>query len=181
MAETLDNLNVRDDILSTEKIRHITSKSEEEEEIESNVKDEFEEFLSTGKVRSESFFDKNEKNSDEEEKDFYEFLSTGKYREKSKENFYGKDNDFNEINSDLKHFLMKENRLFETAKSVEEDDDILSNDLEESSTNNRRFKRSSTRSVEAKNEVTRVDDYFALQDSLFGGSTWDGHYLGDIW
>ena len=177
MAETLDNLNVRDDIFLTEKSRQKTSKSEEEEE--SNVKDEFEEFLSTGKVRSESFFDKNEKSSNEE-KDFYEFLSTGKYRQKSKDNFYGKDNDFNEINSDLKDFLSKENRLYETADSVEEDDDdIVSNDL--STHNNRRFKRSSARSVEPKNGVTRIDDYFASQDSLFGGSTWDGHYLGDIW
>ena len=180
MAETLDNLNVRDDILSTEKSRQKTSKSEEEEE-ESNVKDEFEEFLSTGKVRSDSFFDQNEKSSNEE-KDFYEFLSTGKYRQKSKDNFYGKDNDFNEINSDLKDFLSKENRLYETkGNSVEEEEeeDILSNDL--STNNNRRFKRSSTRSVEPKNGVTRIDDYFASQDSLFGGSTWDGHYLGDIW
>ena len=74
LTESIDNFNVRDDILSTKNDRQSKNTDKSFEKIE----DEFETFLSTG--RHDVEFSERQ-TSKEEEEDFYDFLSTGKYRQ----------------------------------------------------------------------------------------------------
>ena len=147
LGESIDNLNVRDDILSTKNDRH-------SKVVDKNFENEFEKFLSTGRHEPNVEFDEPQ-TSKEEEDDFYDFLSTGKYRQ-------------------------EKNKYVESV----ENNEIVSNDLDDFlSIPKGRFKRTSQMKVGDANDngVTKLDEYFSTRDSLFGGSTWDGHYLGDIW
>ena len=170
LGESLDSLNIRDDIVSSNDISsNDVSSNDERLKTENENENEFYNFLSTGRYEStKNEIDEIEEelSSAEEEKEFYDFLSTGKYRQKDKNDFFEKDeneiifNDVEDIESKEKH------RFKRSAKRTEK----------------RRSKRSSKQgNVETESDVSRIDDYFAARDSLFGGSNWDGHYLGDIW
>ena len=116
---------------------------------------EFYDFLSTGR-HSESTkkdVDDFDMTSDEEEQQFYDFISTGKHRKV----------DLNDADSS--------------------ENEVTSNDISDAIVGKRRFKRhvGGDVGVGVGNDFGRIDEYFAQKDSLFGGSNWDGHYIGDIW
>jgi hypothetical protein len=150
LGETLENLNVRDDILASDKN---DAKPPDQNDVRNDNDDdddekEFYDFLSTGRhvetTRKDA--DDFDLTSEEEEQLFYDFLSTGKHRKI----------DLNDDSSE---------------------NEVTSNDVFETSSEKRRFKRR----INDDSSFGKIDDYFAQKDSLFGGSSWDGHYIGDIW
>ena len=151
LGESLDNLNVRDDILASDKN---VKKSFDEGDVDEK---EFYDFLSTGRHRKNDVIDF-EMTSEEEDKMFDDFLTTGKHATKK----FDLSDASNENDVTLNDVTFN---------------DVTSNDILEETSREQRFKRH----VNDENDFLKVDDFFAQKDSLFGGSSWDGHYIGDIW
>ena len=151
LGESLDNLNVRDDILASDKS---VKKSFDEGDVDEK---EFYDFLSTGRHRKNDVIDF-EMTSEEEDKMFDDFLTTGKHATKK----FDLSDASNENDVTLNDVTFN---------------DVTSNDILEETSREQRFKRH----VNDENDFLKVDDFFAQKDSLFGGSSWDGHYIGDIW
>jgi hypothetical protein len=160
LADSLDNLNVRDDISATD----TSNDSKDANAATADDEEAFYNFLSTGRYEPKVSVDEDDADADfdatsgEAEKDmFYDFLATGRTKKEQ----------------------LKAGKREKTFPFPE----FSSNHLDfEAGSKDGRFKRHvSSGDVGVGNDVGRIDDYFAAKDSLFGGSGWDGHYIGDIW
>ena len=151
LGESLDNLNVRDDIPASEKKKNNNDDPRVDAVISDDDEKAFYDFLSTGRHAEPAKNDADdfELTSEEEEQQFYDFISTGKHRKV----------DLNDADS--------------------AENEVTSNDITDAISGKRRFKRHVGGSD--VNDFGKIDDYFAQKDSLLGGSSWDGHYIGDIW
>ena len=171
LGESLDNLNVRDDILASDKN---VKKSFDEGDVDEK---EFYDFLSTGRHRKNDVIDF-EMTSEEEDKMFDDFLTTGKHATKKFDlSDASNENDVTLNDVTFNDVTFTDVTLNEDMSNDVTFNDVTSNDILEETSREQRFKRH----VNDENDFLKVDDFFAQKDSLFGGSSWDGHYIGDIW